>query len=1481
MRHVVDHVDRDRAVDRVAVGVRGRVVEGLHTIDRVCPVVGRRAIDRRVQRVAVRAVRVQRQRAMRARAVRAARKRVAHRAGHGQRAARGLGIAARRAAVRERRLVHREGVVVRAQAHVGDVDVQRHRRGVAITIRDGVHEVIHSVRAHRVRIGLVGIVAVGVQDQRAVRPRNPRPAQIATDRRRRVRTRGHTRHRAARGGPIGTQHIAHAVGQHVAGNLRAFGHAVGVGVRRRRIVHDVDHQMPRARGLAIGIAHLHVEAYRSVVPGGIVRKRIAVVDRARASRHVVRVVCAQAIAQVRRAGRIRAGDRLAAQRHAAQPIQGGEGDRPAGGRRAIARMRALGLAAARRQARLGHDGTCLAGRRDVTQHRHRVADVDRQRRRVGVRVPIAQGVGEHVVHPARRARIAHVAVPAVRTDRQHAVLAVDHQIARAIGRGRVGRLVVAGNRAHVRAIGALHVGIGRAAGRALARDHVARGRRATGRDAVHVQMRRRRIVHDVDHQVVARAAALAIGIGHIHRVRHRRVVARVVHQRVRVVDHPGARGRVVLVVRAHRAARSIVKRRRSARFVAQEVAAQAHRAEAVLRGEADRALGHRRPAGIRTRRLARAARGQQARLVHLRVRAARRRDRADRRRFIADLDRQRRRVGVRVPIAQGVGEHVVHPARRARIAHVAVPAVRTDRQHAVLAVDHQIARAIGRGRVGRLVVAGNRAHVRAIGALHVGIGRAAGRALARDHVARLGRELARGHAVRVRMRVRHVVHDPDAQILAVGIAIRILGHDREAIGRRDAAHLRRIDQRIGVIDRNRAIGVLTVAMQLHRAVPGVHSLGLSAQGLQFRLAQHQRGRVAAGIGIAQRHRVRIIQPIQRFDREVGFSGQVGRLRIAARGQAAFIHHAVGHVARHRLVVVAGLSRRHVHRHAIIGPRDRDYQVRLGRILVAVGQRVLEGFDGFLALAQRLQSQVARIFDITHQRIGIVAFGIDRQVAILAMHLRRPAGWHRLAGRRARSLDARHRRAVGALLVRMIARRGAIDSQDIAGHRRVVLADRIGVIDGHRHRVRDVRHQIGRSRAAQAVIDDDGDAVGQRVLVQGVIQRAVGPVGVIHRPGGGIVMGQGQRALFRIDDDRRRPRRRQEVQFRLRHGHAAGLVGFGSEGELQVVQTRGCGEGERTGHPAFRIVFGNGENAGGHFGATLAPVGVAADVDRRRRRHRHRRGRVIRRGGDAAQLHEFRRLHARARIGQSQGRGGLDHAGQAREAVAAATATSQHRCGRIQDGERILARVKRGQHLVGHGIGRRRHRVVGRLRLRRGQVLGHQHVGVLADDHRRHAAGLQGHAGALARHDVCVHRHAHAFVQRDHRAVGCAHPGLAGDVSDQNGIGSHVGIPVMNSATPASTGNARKRRSFVWMLRVRRCSAYWRERQYDPDPGPGYASTPRAACAACWSMPWTRRASIRRSVTPSFSKMAEMCARTVRSVMPRLSAMDWFEWPRAT
>ena len=485
--------------------------------------------------------------------------------------------------------------------------------------------------------------------------------------------------------------------------------------------------------------------------------------------------------------------------------------------------------------------------------------------------------------------------------------------------------------------------------------------------------------------------------------------------------------------------------------------------------------------------------------------------------------------------------------------------------------------------------------------------------------------------------MRHVVHDPDAQILAVGIAIRILGHDREAIGRRDAAHLRRIDQRIGVIDRNRAIGVLTVAMQLHRAVPAVHSLGLSAQGLQFRLAQHQRGRVAAGIGIAQRHRVRIIQPIQRLDREMGFSGQVGQLRIAARGQAAFIHHAVGHVARHRLVVVAGLSRRHVHRHAIIGPRDRDYQVRLGRIAIPISQRVLEGFDGFLALAQRLQGKVA-IVSFRRQRIGVVAFGIDRQVAILAMHLRRPAGRHRLAGRRARSLDARHRRAVGALRVRMIARRGAIESQDIPGHRRVVLTNRIGVIDGHRHRVRDVRHQIGRGRAAQAVIDDDGDAVGQRVLVLGMIQSAVGPVGVIHRPGGGIVVGQGQRALFRIDDDRRRPRRGQEVQFRLRHGHAAGLAGFGSEGELQVVQTRGCGEGERTGHPAFRIVFGDGENAGGHFGATLAPVGDAADVNRRRRRnrHRHRRGRDIRRGGDAAQLHEFRHLHAWARIGQRQG-----------------------------------------------------------------------------------------------------------------------------------------------------------------------------------------------------------------------------------------------------
>ncbi len=181
-------------------------------------------------------------------------------------------------------------------------------------------------------------------------------------------------------------------------------------------------------------------------------------------------------------------------------------------------------------------------------------------------------------------------------------------------------------------------------------------------------------------------------------------------------------------------------------------------------------------------------------------------------------------------------------------------------------------------------------------------------------------------------------------------------------------------------------------------------------------------------------------------------------------------------------------------------------------------------------------------------------------------------------------------------------------------------------------------------------------------------------------------------------------------------------------------------------------------------------------------HRRRRSIDIRRWrhcgpiiphSHAAQLHEFRRLHARARVSQAQRRGSLDHAGQAREAGATATAAGQHRRGRVQNSERVLARIQRGQHLIDHRVGRRRHGVVRRLRLRRGQVVGDQHVGVLAHDHRRHAGGLQGHAGALVRHDVRVDGHAHALVQRNHRAVGCAHPGLAGDVGDQDGIGSHV------------------------------------------------------------------------------------------------------------
>ncbi len=653
-------------------------------------------------------------------------------------------------------------------------------------------------------------------------------------------------------------------------------------------------------------------------------------------------------------------------------------------------------------------------------------------------------------------------------------------------------------------------------------------------------------------------------------------------------------------------------------------------------------------------------------------------------------------------------------------------------------------------------------------------------------------------------RQRAVVLDADIQI-ARGRGVAIRHQDRHP-------HIQSVfDTRIRMIDRRQQFYVVrieTIMVVVQRDLDHVLANQFAAHPACQRLAvagQHpMHSLVVRGQGFGRRtqlHRQHIAR-VRIVDRErAAVRGAVGRVRgagairnaIAMRRQREREQSPSQPFFRDRRVRVGAVVATEGDRRHVVRALDDDRQGCRRGIAVRIGQRIGENIIGGLVLPQGLHGGMALVGRIADQGIGVGAIFIQDQVAIGAMN----DGAHATADVRAQAvagLDSRYGGRVDAQRIGIVSGPGiarfAIALDDVPHGDQGGILGHVGRVgDGGRRRIRDGRDDVADDGTAQAIDHGDADGIGQ-VLPDGrvrgrarVILPAVGHVAIGDRACVLVVAGQGQDAPIRIDDDGRARRRRDEFGQGHRQGSgrgrgiAAGRAGFAREIEHQGGQAGRRRKGKDSLDTRGCVGFADVEGARHDrriLAVTARIVITIRDVQRRPRRNQW--SRIVRYGGDAAQLHEFRRLHARARVGQAQGRSGFRDAGQAREAVAAATAAGQHRRGRIQDGERVLARIQRGQHLVDHRVGRGRHGVVRRLRLRRGQVVGDQHVGVLAHDHRRHAGGLQGHAGALVRHDVRVDGHAHAFVQGDHRAVGCAHPSLAGDMGDQDGIGSHGGVP---------------------------------------------------------------------------------------------------------
>ena len=247
----------------------------------------------------------------------------------------------------------------------------------------------------------------------------------------------------------------------------------------------------------------------------------------------------------------------------------------------------------------------------------------------------------------------------------------------------------------------------------------------------------------------------------------------VVDERVGVADNAGDR---VVGGDVERAAQRRGEGARGEHAVGDEGrAADGERGDAVGRTDGERArLGEAFLREIRAIGFADAATGEQIIFVHRHVAAVGgRREVGDVGWCVADGDRERGGVGIAIAVAQRVGEHLVHTARGARVAGVAVGAVGVERERSILACECEVAGAIGRGvRAGGHVDARHAEHRRAVRALRVctavefGVG---------DHVARRRAESARGNRVGVVHCIGAVIFKRDgiADILSISRCVTI------------------------------------------------------------------------------------------------------------------------------------------------------------------------------------------------------------------------------------------------------------------------------------------------------------------------------------------------------------------------------------------------------------------------------------------------------------------------------------------------------------------------------------------------------------------------------------------------------------------------------------------------------------------------------------------------------------------------------------
>ena len=284
--------------------------------------------------------------------------------------------------------------------------------------------------------------------------------------------------------------------------------------------------------------------------------------------------------------------------------------------------------------------------------------------------------------------------------------------------------------------------------------------------AVRVGARRRHVVGDVD--VQCRRDDLAVLVGDRHREVDPRAVGR---RRAGQGEVIGDRAIGIIAVDRQHAERNGDRLRDAADWTMDDHAADGDDRGAVAGGEADRAFARH----VRARASGRPSgepglADRRAGQIELGVRV---RD-VDGRGRIADRDGQRRTRRVAIAVLERVAERVGHPARRARIADIAVAAVGLHRQRAIGAVKHQVAAPV-EARVTRRARA-NRRDSGSVGALGVGTSRTAGRADTGDDIARLGAIGTGGQRVRVGARGGHVVDDRHGQSRVGGVAIAV-GHD--------------------------------------------------------------------------------------------------------------------------------------------------------------------------------------------------------------------------------------------------------------------------------------------------------------------------------------------------------------------------------------------------------------------------------------------------------------------------------------------------------------------------------------------------------------------------------------------------------------------------------------------------------------------------------------------------------------------------------